>query len=149
MTKITFSDRYPEIKPTGKEIDTRDTYTLKQDVTAIIDIQSVIIPSGFIFDGASVPWGLWNVFPPVDSDYLVAALLHDFLYQTEYFQRAKCDRIFYEALRALNIGRVKAGLMYLAVRIGGQKCWNERTKYQVMAVRKLAGISGEKRPLFL
>ena len=153
--RILLSEKYPEIKPTGESVGGRDTYILLKNVIVIIISDSnnctytINIPKGFVFDGASVPFGLWNIFPPLDSDYLIAALLHDFLYQSEYFDRKICDEVFYTALLTMKITHCKAYLMYLAVRLGGWQTWSTHNRSQVMRVRNLAGIYMDERPLIL
>ncbi|MFM8357362.1 MAG: DUF1353 domain-containing protein, partial [Verrucomicrobiota bacterium] len=42
---------------------------------------SILVPAGTVTDFASVPRGLWNLFPPDDS-YTSAAGVHDYLYRT-------------------------------------------------------------------
>lgn len=151
--RILLSEKYPEIKPTGETVAGRDTYILLKSIIVIIISHSndctytINIPKGFVFDGASVPFGLWNIFPPLDCDYLIAALLHDYLYQTEYFDRSMCDNIFYYALLTLNVCKAKAYVMWLAVRCGGWTCWSTRNRDQVMQVRLLSGIYDDDRPL--
>ena len=147
VLNISFSDKYPCFELTGEKSECRPTLKLNQNVLVCVGYHRMVIPQGFITDGGSVPCGLWNWFNPLDPEYFPATLIHDFLYVTEYFPRGKCDQIFYEALRALKINRVKAYLMFLAVRVGGQNSWNIRTRKQVIDSRNIAGIYSEDRPL--
>lgn len=78
----------------------------------------VDIPRGFETDFASVPRGLWNVFPP-DGEYTQAAVVHDFLYTYKVLPRKRCDEIFLEAMTVLNVPRWKRQMMFWAVRIFG------------------------------
>ncbi|GAG87218.1 unnamed protein product [marine sediment metagenome] len=43
----------------------------------------IIIPAGFEFDGSSSPRFLWWLFPSY-GDFFFAALIHDYLYHTQY-----------------------------------------------------------------
>jgi hypothetical protein len=74
-------------------------------------------------DGASVPRIFWRLAPPFAGRYIAAALIHDQLYKTRgamgLFDRAECDGVFHEAMRAAGVNPLLAGLMYAAVRIGG------------------------------
>lgn len=87
----------------------------------------IVVPAGFETDFASVPWGLWNLFPPLGS-YARPAIVHDFLYSTGglrgRYVREECDRIFYEAMAVVGVPWLKRVLMYLAVRLGGGSGWN-------------------------
>lgn len=87
-----------------------------------------IVPAGVITDLASIPRGLWNLFPK-SGRYNRAAVLHDAAYSHEvrtpqditvHFTKALADQVFLEAMRADGVGRVRARLMYWAVRIFGR-----------------------------
>lgn len=76
------------------------------------------VPEGFITDFASVPRGLWNLFPP-QGEYSRAAVVHDFLYRCTDVERRFCDAVFLEAMRLLGVGWFTRRLMYRAVRLFG------------------------------
>ena len=60
-------------------------WELLQSVTIKLKCGRVItIPKGFQFDGSSTPRGLWWLLPSY-GDFLFAALIHDWLYKTDYF----------------------------------------------------------------
>jgi hypothetical protein len=82
------------------------------------DNGDIVVPVGFYSDGASVPRIFWRIFPPF-GQYWRAALLHDYLYYSNKFSRAKCDKYFYEAMRKCGVSRLKARTIYLSVRAGG------------------------------
>lgn len=149
--KITFSDRYPSMELTGKKDGGRPTVRLLEDVTVVIEdgtrLYKILIPKGFIFDGASAPWGLWNILNPLDPDVFPAALLHDWIYRTEYFPRAKCDEMFYQAMRQCGNGVIVSNRNWFFLRSCGWNAWRKHTKKSVADVRRLAGIYGEERPL--
>ena len=144
---IHFSDRFPDFELTGHTVDCRPTYRLNQCVMVSIDSHRIIIPQGFVTDGGSIPRWIWFLFNPMDPDCFPAYLLHDFLYRTEYFPRAKCDKILFEALRDLKNSWIKSNVIWFGPFIGGQNSWNIRTRKQVMDSRNLAGIYGDERPL--
>jgi hypothetical protein len=84
----------------------------------------ISVPIGFQTDLASIPRGLWNLFPPVGK-YDRAAVVHDFLYRFPGTKtRAQCDSVFREALGACGVSRFTQWTLYLAVRSGGWKPWN-------------------------
>ena len=74
----------------------------------------VIVPNGFITDFASVPRGLWNIFPP-DGEYTQSAVLHDFMCVTGLKSRA--DKVFYESMGVLGVPGWKRSMMFFFVRM--------------------------------
>jgi Asp-tRNA(Asn)/Glu-tRNA(Gln) amidotransferase A subunit family amidase len=88
--------------------------------------EDIAVPAGFVTDFASVPWGFWNLEPPL-GDAGKAAVVHDYLYATRglqgRFSRAQADGIFREALRALGVPLCKRALLWAAVRLGGAGGW--------------------------
>jgi hypothetical protein len=109
--------------------------------------QRLIVPAGFICDGASVPkalhWYLgWD-------EMLPAAIPHDYLYAysgeipvgshhyldevwewlpaNHRWTRDEADRLFGRLLSYCPIPPRKRGVAYRAVRIGGGAAWRKRT----------------------
>lgn len=87
------------------------------------------IEEGFDTDYASVPRGLWNLYPP-DGAYSPAAWVHDFLYWNQALRdgglpirREQADAVFLEAMEALGIGWFTRSVLYRAVRMGGGGPW--------------------------
>jgi len=89
------------------------------------------VPKGFVTDFASVPRGLWNLWPRVGK-YSKAAVLHDASYRgdllSKYGQRVTlirplADRLFLEAMRASGVGAFTARVFYLAVRAFGEPAY--------------------------
>jgi hypothetical protein len=102
----------------------------------------IVVCAGTTTDFASVPRGLWNLFPPDDS-YTAAAVVHDFLYQGSYMDsliwldqadgvlhisadvstvtlnRAQADAVFLEAMKASGTPWLKRHIIWLAVRLFG------------------------------
>jgi len=96
----------------------------------------VDVPVGFVTDFASIPRGLWNVFPPVGGKYDKAAVIHDRLYQFPYYvwdnDRARevgivkkfADDTFKEAMQVLGVSWLARNTIWLAVKLGGNGIWN-------------------------
>lgn len=78
----------------------------------------ITVPPGFVTDYASVPRGMWNLFPP-NGKYTPAAVVHDYLYRCTDVDRYLCDQVFLEAMHVLGVGWWTRTLMYRAVRIFG------------------------------
>lgn len=88
--------------------------------------EAIVVPAGFTTDFASVPWGLWNIEPPLGGAGK-AAVIHDYLYATRglngRYSRADADSIFRQALAASGVPAWKRGLLWAAVRLGGGSGW--------------------------
>lgn len=87
----------------------------------------ITVFSGAITDGASIPSLLWPLVgsPLRDPRVAKAAALHDQLYKAlgVGLTRKQCDEVFYRALCDEGVSRVKAGIYYLGVRLGGWLGW--------------------------
>ena len=87
-----------------------------------------IVPKGYRFDGASVPWPLTVLVPKTHPIYLGAAALHDYLYERRHedVERKKADDLFLDALLLSGLNWIWAGLMWRAVRSAGWAVWYKR-----------------------
>lgn len=79
---------------------------------------TICVPVGFNTDLASVPRVLWGWIPP-HGRHLRAAVVHDYLYSVADRPRKEADQIFHALMRHMGVNRVRAGLMYAAVRAFG------------------------------
>lgn len=86
------------------------------EVDPALDV--IIAKTGFVTDYASVPRGLWNLFPP-NGEYVPAAVIHDWLYRRTIIDRKICDRVFLEAMSCLGVSWFTRRTIYLAVRLFG------------------------------
>ena len=60
----------------------------------------IVVPKGFESDGCSMPRFFWRLFGhPFDMQYLREAILHDWLYKVQMFNRKVADQIFREELQ--------------------------------------------------
>jgi hypothetical protein len=79
---------------------------------------SILVPEGTETDFASVPRGLWNLFPP-DGSYTAAAVIHDCLYRKAVVPRSVADAVFLEAMRVAGTGVVSRTVIWASVRVFG------------------------------
>jgi hypothetical protein len=79
---------------------------------------SILVPEGTETDFASVPRGLWNLFPP-DGTYTAAAVVHDCLYREAVVPRSVADAVFLEAMRVAGTGRFTRVTIWASVRLFG------------------------------
>ena len=87
----------------------------------------VVVCSGTQTNLASIPRIAWTILPPVGR-YDPAAVVHDAGYSNSlttldgrriYTVKAVADNLFYEAMRASDVGAFTARLMYSAVKMFG------------------------------
>ncbi len=78
------------------------------------------VPAGFSTDGASVPRIFWALISQWEK-HGKAAVLHDYLYNETNHSRLICDAVFLEAMLVLKVNRLKASIIFLAVRLFGGK----------------------------
>lgn len=102
----------------------------------------VVVPEGFITDGASIPRFLWVFVGHPFAEYAQAAVLHDFLYSRKYFPRKECDEIFREAMGVLGVVALKIMAMYQGVRKFGWIPWNRSIRRRKKMKKKVLSIIG-------
>lgn len=81
-----------------------------------------VVPMGFQTDGASIPRLFWFlVGSPFTPEVIEGATLHDYLYSTPDADttRREADDVFHSFMRQRGVGRLRARLMWLAVRLFG------------------------------
>lgn len=87
----------------------------------------VMIPAGYVSDGASVPRFFWRLLsPPVDPVTLAPSIAHDWLYDNAArlgLDRADCDSWYCDALQDNGYPIWKCLLTYIGVRIFGSRHW--------------------------
>jgi len=76
--------------------------------------RDVIVPIGFVTNGADIPRVFWSFYPPNRSDYLPAVVVHDYLCNIGEYEKA--DRYFREILVALGISDVDVFVLWGGVR---------------------------------
>lgn len=79
-------------------------------------------PSGYQFDGATVPRPLWMIFERF-GPWSRAALYHDILYDRRIGDKLSADALFLEVMRHDKVGVVPRYLMFLAVALWPPNIW--------------------------
>lgn len=87
-------------------------------------LMPIIVPEGFVTDLASVPRLFWNILPPF-GEYTEAAIVHDWLYRNNFFDRETCDKVLLQGMIACEVPPWKITVIYRAVRMFGWKAWND------------------------
>lgn len=89
------------------------------------------IPKGFVTDGASIPdifWGFPFKFTPFQGETFPAAVVHDYLYDIEVFDKVISDEVFYQLMKKYDTPKYKRTLYYLAVHWFGRYSKHKRNK---------------------
>lgn len=84
----------------------------------------VIIPKGFKTDLSSVPRWLWALKPPF-GNFLLAALIHDYLYVNRIGTRRTADREMLIWSNVIHDNLVDNFTRWLAVRLFGRSWWKK------------------------
>lgn len=86
---------------------------------ASFEYRDIVVPVGFIFDGASTPRLLWSIIPPFKKT-MRAACVHDYMCRTarNNGDRKKADQYFLQALKEMGFNPVRRTLGYIGVRVG-------------------------------
>ena len=82
------------------------------------DSEKIVVPTGYVTDFASVPRAFWKIVPKWGK-YGSAAVIHDYLYDTQKKSRKESDKIFLNGMRILGVPKWKRYGMYWSVRIFG------------------------------
>ncbi len=99
---------------------------------------AIVVPAGFVTDLASVPRPVWSFYPP-DGPWVKAAVVHDFLYDTQGdgrwgkksqgvnrakpYSRKESDDILLEGMVDRHIGWWERTVIWTSVRLGGHGGW--------------------------
>jgi hypothetical protein len=114
-------------------------WTLTEDWKYNIEGEEYVIPSGFQFDGASIPKFLRTFFSPVGV-LLMGGLVHDYAYKYKTLLKKnkkdtmgeltqkRADEIFRDINIIVNGFYTMNRLAYWSLRIGGFVAWNGHRK---------------------
>jgi hypothetical protein len=86
------------------------------------DFPGILVPAGYITNGASVPKVLRDIISP--TGYLFrAAVVHDYLYYSKIVSRRKADNIFRKIVLDDTGSRLLAYGIWIALRVSGYSSW--------------------------
>jgi len=80
-----------------------------------IKYKDIIVPKGYMTNGANIPRIFWSIFPPNKSDYMPAVIIHDYLTDMKEYQKA--DQYFKDIMREIRINKTIITIFYYGVRI--------------------------------
>lgn len=117
-------------------IGTRNTYKLLEELVWDDGVTLIVVPKGFIYNGGSVPQALWWFIPPKGSKADRAFCLHDFLYASHMCSRKRADQLMLDAMVFDKFDYVRREAAYRAVRLFGDKAWNENTADKAFLIKQ-------------
>lgn len=138
--------QFTEILIVSPLADGRTWYLWKQfsyDVGSEGSGETISVPEGFLTDFASVPRPLWWLYPRWGR-YGNAAVIHDFCYWQQQYQRKQADDIFLEAMGVLEVGSFTRYLFYLAARLFGWIAWGNNDRLKELGKDKITQRPPEK-----
>ncbi len=114
------------ISPVYRISGNRQKFKIMSPIKIKLSNYEVIsIPKGFVTDLSSVPNYLWWAFSPY-GNFLLAAIIHDYLYVNNLFNRKFADKEMLLWSSVLNPkNKVDNYIRYAAVRIFGKSWWRK------------------------
>ncbi len=116
------------IKVTLFTKSTRGRFAINEDLfVTLINGDYLGIPKGTISNGASVPKLLRGIYSNIGT-YTLPAVVHDYLYENNLYNRKFADRQFLIDMGKTNTNYFTKWLFYIIVRIFGSLNWNKYSK---------------------
>lgn len=107
------------IKVTLFTKSTRGRFAIDEDLDVmLIDGSKLTVPKGTISNGASVPKLFRGIYSNIGT-YTLPAVLHDYLYENNLYDRKFADRQFLIDMGKTNTNYFTKWLFYFIVRIFG------------------------------
>lgn len=98
---------------------------VSEDWWVCVDGEWYLVPKGYIFDGSSIPWWLWWLFPPGYDPAWEASCFHDFCYSHLWRRvtKAFADSAFRAIMLKHEAKRWVANTFHFMVRVFGRGGW--------------------------
>ena len=115
----------------GRKFIVEDDYVVYVECSGFSG--EIKIPAGFETDLASIPKIFWSWIPPCGK-HSFSAVIHDYLYcmhEVESngviipFTKKQADEVFYNKMVYYGVPKLRAKMMYYAVRAFGRKYWKK------------------------
>ena len=121
-------------EPPIQAVEGTDYYHTYEEYRITILGKEIVIPKGFVFDGASIPAAFWiSFYTPYHPRVIAAALVHDFLYYSHLATKEEADKIFGAILGAKGVGKFRRRNMWRAVHLFGGRAWERRSQFGLKA----------------
>jgi hypothetical protein len=132
LTKFPYSLSYTDVSISANKFKV----VLDSHFVYIDDSVGVIyVPKGFDSDLASIPPFAQSFISKVGK-YDAAAVVHDWLYSSQLFDKLICDKVFLRAMKDAGVSYFKRTLMYFTVKMFAdvpyRECYANREYYRNM-----------------
>ena len=113
-------------------------WIVKQPLTYIVgeSKDSVTVPVGFVTDLASIPWYFHSIIQK-NGNYLLPAVVHDYLYWKQTCTRQQSDGIMRLAMIENNVSVAHQIAIYEVLRIVGGFAWDSNTAERAARVLRI------------
>ena len=102
----------------------RELYELTEDFHVSVFGEDIWVPSGFRYDGASIPPAAWQVIhTPFNPMVMVPAVAHDWIYYNHQVGKDKADEILQVLLEENGVSSTKSWIIFQAVQVAGGPYW--------------------------
>lgn len=127
-------DQQPVLKPFAKA----NRFLLTQPLVIRVGEgrDSLVVPSGFVTDFASIPKRLRGFISKL-GPHLCPAIVHDYLYSEQVCTRAQADAIFLKMMEDLGVSWLTRRVMYWSVRWFGRSAWDQNTKWRMEGMPRI------------
>lgn len=133
--------------PACVAVPEKDCFALSEDYSFQLGDRVFWIPTGFTWNGASIPQALWSEMGGrFEPETMRASLEHDWFYLFHGVDRATADQHFHDRCREDGMSRLKAEAMYEALRAFGETHWDtsEEDKKDIEAIRLMLSIRTDR-----
>ncbi len=91
-----------------------------------VSSQEIVVPAGFVTDFASIPQVLQSIIR-ANGNYILPAVVHDYLYWNQSCTRKQADQIFLLAMIENKVGALHQKAIHGAVAVAGGFAWDANT----------------------
>lgn len=91
-----------------------------------VSSQEIVVPAGFVTDFASIPQALQSIIR-ANGNYILPAVVHDYLYWDQSCTRKQADQIFLLAMIENKVGALHQKAIHGAVAVAGGFAWDDNT----------------------
>ena len=92
-----------------------------------VSSQEIVVPAGFVTDLASIPQVLQSIIR-ANGNYILPAVVHDYLYWNQSCTRKQADQIFLLAMIENKVGALHQKAIHGAVAVAGGFAWDDNAK---------------------
>lgn len=92
-----------------------------------VSMQEISVPVGFVTDFASIPQALQSIIK-ANGNYILPAVVHDYLYWDQTCSRKQADQIFLLAMIENKVGTLHQRAIHGAVSIAGSFAWEDNAR---------------------